>query len=146
MSVKSVIARFVSVWGMPNTANPDQFLAEFRRSFENTSDELLEKAADELIDKSKFWPRPGDMHETIREIISRAPSPTLTAVPKTEQLPERSPDEIERARRLMEEFRRTAEALAAPPDLNTKTPKFPNRDEFRAMQERSPNTHLHLDS
>ena len=69
-----VIRRFVTVFGEPKTDNSSAMVAEYERALRGTSPEVLQRAVDKLLRKTKFrvWPTIGECMDAVREAISDA--------------------------------------------------------------------------
>lgn len=82
MSVaKEVISRFMAVFGEPKTPDPDGFLVEFAQCLSGCEATALRKAADTLIRRSTFWPKPAEVLELVSEILAERDRLRVGALP-----------------------------------------------------------------
>lgn len=68
--VEILIERLMAVFGEPKTDDPATFLGEYRRTLKFYGAEVLELAADRVIDEAMFWPRPSEVRKTASAIAA----------------------------------------------------------------------------
>lgn len=62
------IARLTGTFGEPRTPDPEIFLEEFAKAISGWSLKVLDKACDEVIRTSTFWPKPAEIIEKCKAI------------------------------------------------------------------------------
>lgn len=143
--IDTAVARLIAVFGEPRTADPELYVAEFRKALKGLDPRVMELAVDQWMRKdTAFWPRPGELlaeaHIAAGKLFARKPA-------EHQHIEERPQiDEAARARvaalvaktiaELGDSGHVTGEATPAQWDRG-------HRAAFQAMQERSPNVHLH---
>lgn len=140
--IDRLMSRLHAVFGEPRTPDPDTFLHEFARAIGGWSDDVLAKAGDEIIRTCTFWPKPAEVNEAAQRIVSATYKPT--PYPAGPELPPPTPEEAERARKLVEEaaqviIKRGKEAMG----IEDKPMRDVSRPAFESMQRNSPNEGLH---
>ncbi len=143
--IDTAVARLVAVFGEPRTADPELYVAEFRKALRGLDPRVLEAAVDQWMRKdTAFWPRPG-------ELLAEAETASAKIYDRraAEHMPiDRRPDVDDAARARVQAL--VAKTLASMGDAGHVTGEATpaqwdrgHRAAFQAMQERSPNVHLH---
>lgn len=149
-----IIGRFNAVFGEPRTDNPDLFLQEFARCMDGYDENALRKAADRLIAKNTFWPKPAELLGEVRTILAdqrrfRSPERGSWEFRHAEREPftpvQRSQEEIDRANELVANFKKFLAEHTTVSDREKVEPDWKNgqRPGFAKMQRESPNKGLH---
>ena len=78
-----VIRRFVTVFGEPKTDNSSAMVAEYERALHGTSPEVLHRAVDKLLRKTKFrvWPTIGECMDAVQAAAEEVRSQSSQARP-----------------------------------------------------------------
>lgn len=146
MSANLVIKRLTVMFGAPNTPEPDHFFEEYHRALVGLDADLLTKAADQVILKSVYWPRPGEIFAEYQRLARerdwwRERKAAGTERPEPTAKPEKR-DAAWQARQdaIMAEFRATMSAIAGERgptnDIDWERGQRPG---FLRMQRESPN-------
>ena len=137
-----IINRLMAVFGEPKSSNPELFLAEFARAMDGYDPDALRKAADNLINNAKYWPRPAELLDEARRVLGERQKhrPPETFAPRQDPTPE----EIAGVKAMLVDFHKFMAANVTvserPDDTNWKRGQ---RDQFEAMQKASPNQGMH---
>lgn len=142
--VTTLIGRFVSVYGSPNTPDPEGFIAEFEKAVGGYRGDFLAKAGDAIIRKNVFWPKPAEVLEAIHSIVERTRESYVAELDQREKdWKKPTEEELARTRELMARLRldlsRNAMEDGDPSDYAANA----QRPGFEKMQRESRNTHLH---
>lgn len=137
-----VVMRLTTMFGQPRTEDPEVYVVEFAKAIRGYDSEALEKACDEVIQSSTFWPKPVEIIQRAAQIASwrarlNAKPPASDPLP-----PARSEDEKARVRAMVAEFNRSIARMTAPMEA-AKLPDSVSRGDFEHMQRTSPNAALH---
>lgn len=78
-----VIRRFVTVFGEPKTDNSAAMVAEYERALHGNSPEVLNRAVDKLLRKTKFrvWPTIGECMDAVQAAAEEVRSQSSQARP-----------------------------------------------------------------
>jgi len=143
--IDTAVARLVAVFGEPRTADPELYVAEFRKALKGLDPRVLELAVDQWMRKdTAFWPRPGELLAEAEiasaKIYGRRPA---------EHMPIEGRPEMDAAARARVQAL-VAKTLASMSDVGhvtgTASPaqwERGHRAAFKAMQDATPNVHLH---
>ncbi len=144
MTIDEVIGRFLAVWGEPKSDHAEQFLAEYRRSLAGTAGDVLEAAANSVIDNEDYWPRPAALRRHVGVAAARLQARRKPAEHQPIERTPPSPEQAARAALLVAEAKR---ALASIPDAFAPPRPLPpaDRTAFSEMQRRSMNVDLHTE-
>lgn len=146
MSVeKSVLSRFNVLYGDPKTPDMAAFSEEYVKALKGYDPDVLTTAVDRTIGLHQYqtWPVPGEIKHHCQAILKEqnaaAEAERKRKRQPDEPLPERTPEQLERASRLVEELAKSTASLA----LKKEPVKavFYDRDQFEKMQRESPNKH-----
>lgn len=138
-----LIARLMTVFGEPRTDDPILYIEEFRKAIRGWDSDLLERAGDDVIRSSKFWPRPAEIIEKL-EAASRQREARKPPRPREPDLPPPTPEQVARSRKVlamakaaMSPNRISGEDVADLPDVS--------RAAFEEMMRKSRNRYLYVD-
>lgn len=89
-----VIRRFVTVFGEPKTDNSAAMVAEYERALHGTSPEVLHRAVDKLLRKTKFrvWPTIGECMDAVQAAASDINETAITRDRAEQAFDERYPE------------------------------------------------------
>lgn len=146
MSVDRFIRRMMTVYGEPRTDDPAGFLMEYQKALGGYSDEILERAGDEVIRTiGPFWPKPAEAVKIARNVADRIWQASARATEERKQFEmvqaaPNAPEARARVQQIMDDYlqnieRKEAESKAMKVDVS--------RPAFEAMQRNSPNKYLH---
>lgn len=137
-----LIARMMAVYGEPKTEDPLLFIDEVQRAIEGYPPAVIDEVGNEIIRKSKFWPRPAEVVEKADAICAKIHANTFKPTP-VEDLPPPTEEQRQRAKRIL------ALALNAMKITGAREEAKPlpdvSRDAFEAMIRHSPNRALYAD-
>lgn len=138
-----IVSRLLTMFGEPKTDDPIAYMNEFERAVAGYSAEVLERAGNETIKRSKFWPRPSEIVERADRIAAEiaAEQRRRNPPPVEPELPPPTPEQVARAKAIVAAAKA---AMTAEQDKPRQLPRV-NREAFEAMQRTSPNRHLHVD-
>lgn len=139
------VARLIAVFGEPRTADPELYVAEFRKALKGIDPHVLELAVDQWMRKdTAFWPRPGELLAEVQTASAK-----IYARKPAEHAPLEDRPVLDAAARARVE-KLVAETISAMGDdgriAGEATPTQWDRGHraaFAAMQAQSPNVHLH---
>lgn len=140
-----LVQRLVNLFGAPECPDPAGYVEEIRDSCQGYADDILAEVGNRLRDTCHYFPRPALIHEHIAAVIaSRNIGKPKNLLPQEPELPPVSPEEAERARKLVEEasaimLKRGREAMG----IKDEPPPDVSREAFEAARKASPNLHLH---
>lgn len=79
-----VVRRFVTVFGEPKTDNSSAMVAEYERALHGNSPEVLNRAVDRLLRKTKFrvWPTIGECMDAVQAAATEAKSQSSQVRPE----------------------------------------------------------------
>lgn len=135
-----IVSRLLTMFGEPRTDDPIAYMNEFEKAVAGFPASVLEQAGNDVIRRSKFWPRPAEIVETCDAICRRMEAEKNAKNPKPveEDLPPPTPEQRQRAREILTmaiAAMRKDDALKPLPDVS--------RPRFEAMLRNSPNAHLY---
>lgn len=144
-----VLTRLSAIFGMPKTDDPDVFFDEFRKAIVGYDAEVLEKAVDRWMRKdTAYWPRPGQLLAEARIVaadLHRFSGPRKAAEHASyDDKPQISEEQRQRVAAMMDKFRADMAARVSVEE-NKQRPDLEagQKPAFEAMQDSSPNKHLH---
>lgn len=131
-----LIERLMNVFGEPKAENPAAYVEEFGKAVKGYSEEILERAGDEVIKSSTFWPRPAEIVQKAESIAAQIASANRKPAVR-EEWPEPTDDQRRRATELVERAKQAMASKALPVEA-VELPSV-DREAFEAMQRNSPN-------
>jgi hypothetical protein len=136
-----LVSRLLTVFGEPKTDDPIAYMNELERAVTGYSAEVLERSGDEVIKRSKFWPRPAEILEKADRIAAliEAEQHRRNPPPPEPELPPPTPEQVARAKAIVAKAKA---AMSAAEDKPKPLPRV-NREAFEAMMKTSPNQHLY---
>ena len=144
-AIDLLIKRLVNIFGEPRCEDPALYIKDLRGAMKGYADDLIELAGDKARDNCKFFPRPAELREFIREELKlRGIGKPDKAFNQLDELPPPTPEQAERARRLVADAavvmkQRAKEAMGIEDD---EAPDV-SRPAFEKMMAESPNHHLY---
>ena len=146
---EEVVERLTVVFGEPKTPSPELFLIEFTRALTGWDGDVLHRAADRVIAKSTFWPRPAEVLGEAR--IVAADKYRANATPAEhkpfDQRTARTVEQRAAAQELVDNMKRfLADHVQRDGSADQSIDwRRGQRHEFRSMQSSSRFADLHLD-
>jgi hypothetical protein len=135
--VEILIERLMAVFGEPKTDDPATFLGEYRRTLKFYGAEVLEQAADRVIDEAMFWPRPSEVRRTASAIAAELAHKRRAAEHKPiEENPTATPEEKAAVAKLVSGALNTMKAAIEPDPAKTPL-QWLSPAEFAEMQRNS---------
>lgn len=146
--IEKTVARLLSVFGEPKTPDPALFIEEFTKAMKGVDPLVLEKAADRWMKRdTPFWPRPGELLAEAENVAADIYADKLRAKLAGDRYRQPEPvDEATIARvnamvgKAIEEMKKEGHVVGKASETQWERGR---EREFRAMQERSGNRHLH---
>lgn len=135
---QKLVHTLLVMYGEPNTPDPRLYIETFTKAIKGFMPADIEKAGENVIRKSTFWPKPAEIvAEASRLVALRAPSPHALP-PVLDERPPLTPDQ----KANLNELRKIAHsALAKVDDMLGPLPPAPkvDRNTFEAMRAASSN-------
>ena len=143
--IDRLIERLLNIFGPPQCDDPDAYIDEIRGSLGKYAPDLLTVAGDKARDGCKFFPRPAELREFIAdELRIRAIGKPKNALPQEPELPPPSPEQVERARKLVAEAAAVMDKSAKEAmGIEDEEPRDVLRPAFEKMMRESPNQYLY---
>lgn len=138
-----LIARLMTVFGEPRTDDPILYIEEFRKAIRGWDADLLERAGDDVIRSSKFWPRPAEIIEKL-EAASRQREARKPPKPREPDLPPPTPEQVARSRKVLAMAMEAMSARKMKQENPAPVP-YVSRPAFEEMMRCSPNRGLYVD-
>lgn len=131
-----MLRRFGVLYGEPRTSDMEAFVAEYEKALKGTATDLLEAATDKIVksQERRSWPTPGECCKAVHAVAEKHYAWTNVAT-VTEPEPQRqplTPEERERSRKLMDQFRKDM-ASHYVSDLSQKAPAV-DRDAWNSRR------------
>lgn len=142
MSAEAFVNRMMILYGPPNSADDDAFIAELRDMLSGYGKSVLDRAGSMIRDShtSAFWPTLGVINAAVRKAgHDLAPRHVILAAEDHEPP---TPEQAERAAALVAELKSFV-ALHAIADREPAPLADTSRPAFEKMQRESPNQELH---
>lgn len=153
-AAQDVIRRFMAVFGEPKTPDPDAFITEYEKALTGYEKRFLDAAADRLIKRSTFWPKPAEVLAEANAISSEFYGRNGTDWDAVERdrregwkLADLGKAKIDdeakaRVREMVAEMKRNIKAITSNPDDEVDW-ESGSRDSFEARLHLSRNVKLH---
>lgn len=148
MSADAFVTRMMVLYGPPNSADDDAFLAELRDMLSGYGKAVLDRAGSSIRDShsSPFWPTMGVINAAVRKAAMDLAPPKVIPRAERENLEPPTPEQAARALALVEEMKRNM-ADSGRLTISQKSEAKPwfdtSRQAFERMQRESPNQELH---
>lgn len=143
--IQKTVARLLSVFGEPKTADPALYIEEFSKALKGTDPMVLEKAVDRWMKRdTPFWPRPGELLAEVERVAADLYNDKRRAEHKPFAMREVDEAVIARVKTMVEKAVGAMQGDGHVVGKASETQWERGRErEFRAMQECSRNSHLH---
>lgn len=70
MTIDAFVQRMLAMFGPPNTADPETFIAETRKALNGWRPDILAEAADRIVKTAKWFPKPAEVIEVCEAIAA----------------------------------------------------------------------------